>query len=383
MDLQLSDDQRLFAETTRRFLNERWPNDALRRLVDDACSAERDSVEKQAAELGWPSLLIDSEDIDNGVAETGPANVAIVAELCGAALFCTRALPSAIVTYALLRCPALAPHLGAVLEALLEGQQSAVWTVAEPGRWKSANRFPTATPTNAGFRLNGVVSPVECGLQVEHLLVAATTPDGPAQFLVAADCQGVSLTSLQTLDVTRDLCRLDMSEVTVPAEAMVGPSGTANAEIDAQLAFAVALQCAQSVGSAQQVFDMTLNYVKQRKSFGRPIGSYQALKHRLADMLLWLESAKAVTTAAIDGLGDRHGAALASVAKAYVGHYCPRIARECLQLHGGIGFTWEHDIHLYLRRLETDAAMYGSVDYHRGRLADIAVFADTEGVGSK
>jgi alkylation response protein AidB-like acyl-CoA dehydrogenase len=382
MDLQLSDDQQLFAETTRRFLKERWPISAVRRLADESRCAERDSLMKQAAELGWPSLLTDSEDEKGGVAQTGPANVAIVAELAGAALLCTPTLPSAIVTYALLRSTSRSPQFKSILEALLDGQLNAGWALTQPDRWTSAAGPPIATPMEAGYRLNGSVSPVDCGLAADYFLVSAATADGPAQFLIAAESDGVSLTSLQTLDVTRDLSRLELSDVVVPAEMMVGHAG-ADAEIDAQWSFAVALQCAQSVGAAQQAFDMTLDYVKERKSFGRPIGSYQALKHRLADMLLWLESAKAVTTAAVDSVGDSGGAVLASVAKAYVGDYCPRIARECLQLHGGIGFTWEHDIHLYLRRLETDAALYGGVDYHLGRLAEAAVFPRAKDVGAK
>ncbi len=110
--------------------------------------------------------------------------------------------------------------------------------------------------------------------------------------------------------------------------------------------------------------------MKDRKAFGRPIGSYQALKHRLVDMLLWLESAKAATGAAVKAVQfEVERPTAASLAKAYVGDRCPVIVRECLQMHGGIGFTWEHDLHFFMRRVESNAAIYGSPDYHRDRLA--------------
>lgn len=151
---------------------------------------------------------------------------------------------------------------------------------------------------------------------------------------------------------------------------MVGAVGGAAEAVERQLALAIAIQCAETVGATDVAFEMTLQYVRDRKAFGRPIGSYQALKHRLADMLLWLESSKAVTVAAIKAVQfDADMSAVASTAKSYVGDRCPVIVRECLQMHGGIGFTWEHDLHLYMRRVESNTAIYGAPDYHLDRLA--------------
>jgi alkylation response protein AidB-like acyl-CoA dehydrogenase len=156
----------------------------------------------------------------------------------------------------------------------------------------------------------------------------------------------------------------------VPASAVVGTPQEARSEVELQLALALALQCAETVGATEAVYEMTLQYVKDRKAFGRPIGSYQALKHRLADMLLWLESSKAATSAAVAAVQSERGAvAAARVAKAYVADRCPEIVRDCLQLHGGIGYTWEHDLHLFLRRVEANASIHGGVDHHLGALA--------------
>ena len=153
-------------------------------------------------------------------------------------------------------------------------------------------------------------------------------------------------------------------------EAVVGRVDGAGADVEAQMALALALQCAETIGSTDRMYEVLLEYVRDRKSFGRPIGSYQAIKHRLVDMLLWLESGKAATVASIKAVQSEIDAtSMARVAKSYIADRCPAILRECLQLHGGIGYTWEHDLHLYLRRVETNAAIHGGADYHRDRLA--------------
>ena len=144
----------------------------------------------------------------------------------------------------------------------------------------------------------------------------------------------------------------------------------AEADVEAQMALALALQCAETIGSTDRMYEVLLEYVRDRKSFGRPIGSYQAIKHRLVDMLLWLESGKAATVASLKAVqAETDATSMACVAKSYVADRCPVILRECLQLHGGIGYTWEHDLHLYLRRVETNATIHGGADYHRDRLA--------------
>jgi alkylation response protein AidB-like acyl-CoA dehydrogenase len=158
--------------------------------------------------------------------------------------------------------------------------------------------------------------------------------------------------------------------VEVPASAVIGRVDAAGHELELQLALSLALQCADTIGATDAAYEMTLDYVKERKAFGRPIGSYQALKHRLADMLLWLESSKAATSAAVAAVQAGHGALeTARIAKAYVADRCPAIVRDCLQMHGGIGCTWEHDLHLFLRRVDANAAIHGGVDQHLDALA--------------
>jgi alkylation response protein AidB-like acyl-CoA dehydrogenase len=158
--------------------------------------------------------------------------------------------------------------------------------------------------------------------------------------------------------------------VELPGTAVVG-TGDATEAVERQLQQAIAVQCAEAVGATSRAFEMTVEWAFDRYSFGRPLASYQALKHRFADLMTWVESAHAATTAAVRAVGhNRHDAALAaSVAKAYVGERCPEIVQDCIQLHGGIGVTWDHDLHLFLRRVTLARALYGAPAEHLHRIA--------------
>ncbi len=162
------------------------------------------------------------------------------------------------------------------------------------------------------------------------------------------------------------------TDVRVPAGAVVGEPGRAAGQVERQLQIALVVACAEAVGAMRAGFDMTLAWALDRYSFGRPLASYQALKHRLADMKTWLEASHAITGAAAVAVGERAPGAgeLASAAKAYTGQYGPELMHECVQLHGGIGLTKEHDLHLYLRRVTTCAMLYGTPADHRQRIAD-------------
>ncbi len=159
----------------------------------------------------------------------------------------------------------------------------------------------------------------------------------------------------------------------VPGSDVVRAAGPAEAAVNRQVQIAVALQCAETAGAIQRVFEFTVQWAFDRYSFGRPLASYQALKHRFADMKLWLEACQATAGAAAHAAAQQAEDAdeLASVAKSYVGPRATDLIQDCVQLHGGIGVTWEHDIHLYLRRATVNRAMFGTPSEHRRRLADI------------
>jgi alkylation response protein AidB-like acyl-CoA dehydrogenase len=255
-----------------------------------------------------------------------------------------------------------------VLPGLLTGDQVAAWCVAEPGTATGLDGVTlTAEPQASGFVLNGVKVPVEAGAEADWLLVTATSSHGPTQFVIPASTPGIVVTPLRGLDLVRRHAKIEFTDVRVPHSTLLGDEGAARSAIDLQLRTALILQCAETVGATERVFEFTVEYAFDRYSFGRSLASYQALKHRFADMKLWLESALAITVDAAKA--DDDADEMAAIATAYVADRCPEIIQDCVQMHGGIGVTWDHDIHLYLRRATLHRQIYGQPAEHRDRVA--------------
>ena len=298
------------------------------------------------------------------------SDLGIITEELGRFLLAGPVLPTNIVAYALARSGS-DEMSGLHLPAIAAGREIATWAVAEePDGWAAERGLVRASNSGKGYRLTGVKTPVQDAHVADYLLVTARTSGGTTQFLVPADAAGLTVENLECLDLSRRFGRVRFEDVEVSRDAVVGRVDGAEADVEAQMALALALQCAETIGSTDRMYEVLLEYVRDRRSFGRPIGSYQAIKHRLVDMLLWLESGKAATVASIKAVQSEIDATdMARVAKSYLADHCPAILRECLQLHGGIGYTWEHDLHLYLRRVETNATIHGGADYHRERLA--------------
>jgi alkylation response protein AidB-like acyl-CoA dehydrogenase len=218
--------------------------------------------------------------------------------------------------------------------------------------------------------LQGAKAYVEAAAIAAHFLVTARTGDGWTQVLVPSTADGVTVVPGRSVDMTRRFGRVSFAGTRLPATAVVGEVGGAATTVERQLELALALQCAELVGLADRVLEVTLAYGADRVAFGRPIISFQVLKHRVADMTVWMEGSKAVTDALAAAIDAEDPAAerLASVAKAYVGEHCPDVVDDCVQITGGIGVTWEHDLHLYNRRAVVDRALYGTPEDHKARL---------------
>jgi alkylation response protein AidB-like acyl-CoA dehydrogenase len=244
--------------------------------------------------------------------------------------------------------------------------------LAEPsGSWDVAGIQLRAEPVPGGFVLSGDKAYVEAGAQAAVLLVTARTTTGLTQFLVSPDTDGVTVTPVPALDLVRRFARVSFTNAVVPEDRVLGDVGGAEVAVERQLQVALVLQCAEMVGAIDRVFELTVRWAFDRYSFGRPLASYQALKHRFADMKMWLEACHATATAAAEAVaaGTPDAGELARVAKAYVGERAPEIVQDCIQLHGGIGVTWEHDLHLYLRRVTLDRALFGSPADHLQQIA--------------
>ena len=231
----------------------------------------------------------------------------------------------------------------------MSGELIASWAVYEPGRpWAPLHSSVTATAAPAGFRIDGVKDRVEAGAESGLVMVVAQSDDGVRQFLVPTDAPGVTVESQRSVDLVKSYARVTFDGVEVDESAAVGTAAQTAALVERQSQIAMVLQCAEVVGILDTVVDFTVQWAFDRHSFGRPLASYQALKHRFADLKMYLEACRATTRAAVGEVANRSpGAEMAvSVAKSYVGERAPGMIQDCVQLHGGIGVTWEHDLHL-------------------------------------
>jgi len=372
MDLDLTADQELFVETTRRFLETECPLERVRALHETEQGFERDYW-RRGAELGWTAMLVPDELGGGSVSGSGLLDLVLVAEEMGRLVSPGPLLPVNVVADALVRRGS-PDQRDAFLPGLVTGETIATWAIDEgDGSADAAAVALAARQDGDDWILDGTKTFVQDAAAADVLLLTARTGGGLTQFVVPADTPGVSVAELRSLDLVRRFGEVTFAGARVPSTAVLGGVGEAGPDVERQRQVAIVLQNAESVGAASRVFDFTLEYASDRIAFGRPIGSYQALKHRFADMKTWLEGCLATSVAAAKAVAaDAPDAAeLVSVAKAYVGDRTPAIVQDCVQLHGGIGVTWEHDLHLYLRRVAQNAALYGSVRQHRERVASL------------
>ncbi len=372
MDFDLTADQRLFRSTTRDFLEKEMPLTRVRELADGGVGFEP-GWWRRGSELGWNSMTVAPEAGGDSISGEGLVDTCIVAEEMGR-LISPGPLLGVNVVAAALSEAANADEHAEVIAALMAGEAVASWAVYEPrGGFAPLAPRVRAVRDGSGYVLSGVKDRVDGGDQADWFLVTAAGPDGLAQFVVPAGAPGVTVTAEPSLDLVRHYARVELDGVAVPGSGVVTPAGPAEAAVNRQVQIAAALQCAETSGAVQRVFEFTVQWAFDRYSFGRPLASYQALKHRFADMKTWLEACLATAGAAAHAASLRTEDAdeLASVAKSYVGQRATDIIQDCVQLHGGIGVTWEHDIHLYLRRATVNRVMFGTPGEHRRRLADI------------
>lgn len=373
MDITLNEDQTMLQDMTRRFLEDRSPIGALRKQVNAKQGFDRD-VWKEGAELGWVALFV--PEANGGIAESagGVADAAVVAEELGRVVYSGPFLSNCAVAYAIARSGS-AEQCEALLPGLATGETNGAWCLS--GRGPNAGLEAgsiQATQAGNGYELNGLAAFVQDAADADVLLITAADGDGISQFVIPKDTAGVSVEPMDALDLGRRLSVVRFDGVKADAGALLGEAGKAADALEKQLQVTVALQCAETVGVIDRTFEFTLEWVNDRYAFGRPIGSYQGLKHRLARHCGHLEGAKAAAAYAAQAVqNDAPDAAIAvSVAKSQCGRMGTEIIRDCLQMHGGIGLTWEHDIHLYLRRAVSNEQLWGNPAAHHERLCQLA-----------
>jgi alkylation response protein AidB-like acyl-CoA dehydrogenase len=365
-----SPERLLFASTTQSFLEKEASLGRVRELQAAGVSFEADWW-RHAAELGWTSLLVPEELGGGSVSGDGVADLALVAELAGRTVAPGPLHPVSTVLAGLVDAP---EEHEETIEFLVSGEAVASWAVYEPGKpWSPFDAAVTATPIGSGYRIDGVKDRVEAGAESTVLLVVAQCEGVPRQFLVPTDAPGLRVEPQRSIDMVKSYARVHFDGVEIDGAAAVGSAGQTAGLIARQSQIAQVLQCAEVVGILDTVLAFTIQWGFDRHSFGRPLGSYQALKHKYADLKIWFESCRATTNAAVAAVSSRSPSAdmAVSVAKSYVGEHAPVMLQDCVQLHGGIGVTWEHDLHLYLRRATLYRSMFGTPEDHNLRVYDL------------
>jgi alkylation response protein AidB-like acyl-CoA dehydrogenase len=357
-DLLYTDTEEALRDSVRRLFAERCPPEAVMSVYDPAPQDFSAVWHALAADLGMAGLLVPEQF---GGAGATAREAAVVMEEIGRAVAPVPFLSSAVLaTVALLEAGDTE-----TVKGLAAGSLTAALVVS----LSTAPDDPIAGVSVSGGGLTGRVTSVAGVSEADVLVVPVAGPDGLELHTVARDADGVGVSPLLTLDMTRPLANLEFSSA---ASSRVG-AASAEAAVRAALQTAAALLASEQLGIAQWCFDTTLAYAKQRKQFGRAIGSYQAIKHRLAD--LWIEVNSVAPTAryAADTCARRDDDApiAAAVAQAYCSGAAVHAAEECVQLHGGIGMTWEYPAHLYLKRAKSDQLAFGTAYRHRARLAEL------------
>ncbi len=372
MDTDATDDQQALLEVSARFMEETCPITVVRD-PDQRDGGFDDAYRRQAAELGWFSMLVPEALGGGSISGNGLVDAALIAYRRGGLL-----QPGSFVGT---NIAALAVAEGGsdelqqeVLAGLVNGDRPASWALASADTQRPDGGVDAHPNDDGGLTLSGTKTAVQDVDPSSWLLVTCRTADGPALVLVSADAPGMEVTPLDSLDISRRFAEVRFNGARVPPNAIIGEPRGGGDLLDRLLATAATLTAAESIGAMDHEFEMTVAYAKDRIAFGRPIGSFQAVKHLLADTSLAVEMGKAVVSAAARSLGsdDGYGSEAASIAKAFVGDAAVELAQNCFQVFGGIGYTWEHDQHLYLRRLTTDAGLYGDANWHRERLCQLA-----------
>jgi alkylation response protein AidB-like acyl-CoA dehydrogenase len=373
MILGVSTEQEELRASVRRFLADRVPITAVRALMDGTDGGDPAVWEMAGKQLGLQGIAIPEEYGGSGFTFTEQA---IVLEELGAALYGGPYLANAVLAAGALLASGDEAAKKAYLPGIASGELIATLAFTEEdGSWEPDATRLTATPASpgatsgvGGWRLDGRKSFVLDGHTAGLILVIGRTDSGLSLFSLPGDADGLTRTPLPTLDQTRKLARLDFAGV--PA-TLIGSDGAGQALLSRVLDIAAIAQAAEQLGGAQRALDMAVEYAKVRHQFGRPIGSFQAIKHRCADLLLEVESLRSAVVYAAAAVAEDSAEipVVAALVKAYASDVYFHVAAENIQIHGGIGFTWEHDAHLYFKRAKASELFLGDATLHRERLA--------------
>jgi alkylation response protein AidB-like acyl-CoA dehydrogenase len=366
MNFAFSDEQEELRAAVRRFLSEKSPETEVRRLMDTTEGYDPAVWSQMADQLGLQSLTIPEEFGGSGFTYV---ELLVVLEEMGAALLCAPFFSSVVLAANALLTSGDDEAKKSYLPGIASGETIATLAITEDnGKWDFGGIECKAEKLGDGWVLDGHKMFVLDGHVANLIIVAARSSAGVSLFAVPGDAAGLTRTPLPTMDQTRKQARLEFSGT--PA-TLIGTDGGAEPGLTKTLDLAAVALAAEQVGGAQHVLDASVEYAKTRIQFGRPIGSFQAIKHKCADMLLEVESAKSAAYYAAWAAAEDSDElpVVASLAKSYCSEAYFHAAAENIQIHGGIGFTWEHPAHLYFKRAKSSELFLGDPSYHRELLA--------------
>ncbi len=369
----LTSDQELLRDTTARYLADHVSLATQRKVLREDPVGFAPDYWTSGGELGWCMLLASEEDGGGSVSGRGAVDLALIAYEFG-----KHSAPGPLVdcNVAVLALSGQGGDLQQqALGEVMMGQAIAS-TCLGAAPWMLPGESAIAIRRDGGdVIIDGTIKPVESAAQAGYFLVTGMGEGGMTQVLVPAGTAGVTVKPLKAIDVTRRFAKVTFEGVRLPTSAVIGEYGKADAAVARQIQHAAVILSAESVGAMDAAFDMTMDWMFNRYTFGRALASYQALKHRAADMKSWLEASHAIADAAAEAVADGtdNAGELASSAKSYIGIQGPELCQEGVQLHGGIGVTYEHDLHFFLRRVTLDALLYGTPAEHRRWLAAMQI----------
>ena len=366
MEFDLSSPQKLLQKSARELFARACPAKKVRELMasDTAFDPELWSA---VADQGWLGIHL-SEAV--GGLGLGPVDLAVVGEAMGRACFPGPFLGTVWAATLIAEANAASQYL----KHLVDGQsQGAVALLESDASWDLSQVRMQAKPDGKRYQLTGRKSFVSDGGMAGAIVCVARIGDELALFAVHRTMPGVLIKATRGLDQTRHLADVTFEGVTVGPEDVLAVGEAARQALDRSMQVATLLVCADMLGGMQWILEDAVEYAKTRQQFGKPIGSFQAVQHMCADMLLWTESARSAiyfAAWAIDAEPES-AARVVSTAKVYTSDASREVANRGVQVHGGIGFTWEHDLHLYYKRSKASEILLGDATHHRAQLADL------------
>jgi alkylation response protein AidB-like acyl-CoA dehydrogenase len=368
MNFSFSDDQVLLKNSARAALDEHCKPAHVRAMIEDA-RGYSETQWSEMAKLGWLGLPFAEQ---YGGAGLGLVELCLVLEELGRAAYPGPYFSSVVLGGLGLALGGTAAQKERWLPAVAAGTARLTAALVEESLdWDPASTATEATPAGAGWKLSGVKRFVPWAHVADAVLVPARAPSGLGLFLVDPRAPGVTLQPMSGIDLSNRWSEMRLRDVAVAADAAVGSVGAAGPLLEALLRRAAVCASADMQGAARRCLDMSVGYAKVREQFGQPIGSFQAIRHRCAEMLLAVENAHSAVYYAAWALdaGAEDGAVAASVCKSHVGDAARQVCGDAIQVHGGIGFTWEYDLHLYFKRAKALEPLYGDAEYHRELIA--------------